>query len=88
MKPSSLLLIESWYKSLIGRFTNQTVQLGLHEKHQTEDIYSLHHNGRHGNIIYVCQIERVRASAAHAYNVVYHNMRFGHAMLDRYVLCG
>ena len=83
-KPSSLLLIESWYKALIGKFINETVWSGLHEKCQTDDIYSLCHNGRHGNVIYVCR-SRASQPVQYTHGVVHRKTQFGHAMIDRYV---
>ena len=61
-KPSSLLLIKSWYKSLIVKFRTEIAQSRLHENCQTNKIYSKRHSWRHGNVIYVFQYESLPLS--------------------------
>ena len=51
------------------------------ESLETDDIYSWLHNGRCGNIIYVCRYESVTASSVQAHDTTW----FGHAMFDRHV---
>ena len=84
-KPNSLLPIETWYKSFTGNFRTGITRLWLNEKRQTDDIYSWRHNGRCGNIIYVCRYESVTVSSVHAHGVVHNPSWLGHAMFDRYV---
>ena len=57
----------------------------LNEKHHTDDIYSWRHNGRYGDVIYVCRYESVMASSVQAHSVFHDTTLFGHAMFDRYV---
>ena len=54
-KPNSLLPIESWYKSFTRKYRTEITRSRLNEKHQTDYIYSWRHNGRCGNIIYMCR---------------------------------
>ena len=83
-KSSILLLPESWYKALIGKFINETGWSGLHVKCPADDIYTLCHNGRHGNVIYVCR-SRASQPVQHTNSVIHRKTQFGHAMIDRYV---
>ena len=85
MEPNSLLPIESWNKSFTGKFRTEITRSRLNEKHQTDDIYSWRHNGRCGDVIYVCRYESVMASSVHTHSVVHDTTRFGHAMFDWYV---
>ena len=59
MKPNSLLPIESWHKSFVGKFRTEITWSVVHEKHQTDDTYSWCHNGRHDNNIYECWYESI-----------------------------
>ena len=52
---------------------------------KTDYIYSWRHNGRSGNVIYVCRYNSVTARFVHAHSVVHDRTRFGHAIFDRYV---
>ena len=54
-KPNCILAIESRYKSFIGTFRTDIMRSRLDEKRQTDDMYSWRHNGRCGNVIYVCR---------------------------------
>ena len=85
MKPSSLLPFESWCKSFTGEFRTEITRLWLNEKRQTDVISSWHHNGRHGNVIYVYRYESVTVSSVHTHSVVHDTTQLGHAMFDRYV---
>ena len=70
---------------LTGKFRSEITRSQLNEKHQIGDIYSWRHNGRCGDVIYVCQNESVMASSVHAHSVVYDTTWFGYAVFDRYV---
>ena len=85
MEPNSLLPIETWYKSFTGKFRTKITRSRLTEKRETDDFWSWYHNGRCGNVIYVCWYESVTASSVSAYGDVHVTARFGHAMFDRYV---
>ena len=82
-KPNSLLAIESWFKSFTGKYKTEITRSRLNEKHHY--FYSWSHNGRCGNIIYVCRYESVMTSSVHTHGVVHETTRVGHAMFDRYV---
>ena len=56
--------------------------IGIALKRQTGDVYSLHHNGRRDNVIYMCPFESVTASAVH---VVHRTTWFASVMFDKYV---
>ena len=65
-KPSSLSPIESWHKSLTVKFRIDITRSRLNERCQTDDIYSWRHNGRCGDIIFVCRYrERYGQFSAH-----------------------
>ena len=62
MKPNSLLPTEPWHKSP-RKFQTEITRSQLNEKRQTDDIYSWRHNGRCGDLIYVCRYESVMANS-------------------------
>ena len=68
-KQKSLLLIESWHISFIGKFRIEITWSWLNEKHQTDDIYSWRHSGRCGDVIFECRYESDMASSVQAHSV-------------------